>query len=59
MGLGKSDGAVGVVADQLGTVELPQDRRLAALWVQGTHDALMASGGVYRRLVEHQLIVTE
>ncbi len=26
---------------------------------QGTHDALMASGGVYRRLVEHQLIVTE
>jgi len=26
---------------------------------QGTHDALMAGGGVYRRLVEHQVIVTE
>jgi ABC transporter fused permease/ATP-binding protein len=51
-----------VVAHRLSTVR-DADRILviddAGIAEQGTHDALMSKGGVYRRLIEHQIIAEE
>jgi ABC-type multidrug transport system fused ATPase/permease subunit len=51
-----------VVAHRLSTVR-DADRILvidgAGIAEQGTHDALMIKGGVYRRLIEHQIIAED
>jgi ABC transporter fused permease/ATP-binding protein len=51
-----------IVAHRLSTVR-DADRILvidaAGIAEQGTHDALMQKGGVYRRLIEHQIIAGE